>query len=153
ETRLWLPAPYHADPLDGSHSDHYPHDRTEASTALYATNSLEAQLVLRLSYGQYEPIESYGERTHLTLYRGINSLDGHEVLERLDGRHARVLLNNLSSFTSDRERACEFGDYILEVAVPLPKIFFYNRLLPGMLKGEDEYVVLGGVYEVQLSTL
>jgi NAD+--dinitrogen-reductase ADP-D-ribosyltransferase len=35
------------------------------------------------------------------------------VLERGgDGRY-RVLLNNLNSFTSVRERADEFGDYIL----------------------------------------
>ncbi|CRI63949.1 NAD(+)-dinitrogen-reductase ADP-D-ribosyltransferase (fragment part 2) [Thiocapsa sp. KS1] len=28
--------------------------------------------------------------------------------------------------------------------MPLPKIFFFNRLLPGMLKGEDEFVVSRG---------
>jgi len=32
---------------------------------------------------------------------------------------------------------------------PLAKIFFYNQLLPGMLKGENEYVVIGGIYEVE----
>jgi NAD+--dinitrogen-reductase ADP-D-ribosyltransferase len=46
----------------------------------------------------------------------------------------------------------EFGDSILIAEVPLPKIFF-NRLLPGMLKGEDEFVVIGGVYEVGISSL
>jgi NAD+--dinitrogen-reductase ADP-D-ribosyltransferase len=61
-----------------------------------------------------------------------------------------VLLNNLNSFTQSRERADEFGDYILSVEVPLPKVLFYNRLLPGMLKGEDELVVIGGVYEVRI---
>lgn len=65
----------------------------------------------------------------------------------------RVLLNNLSSFASDRDRACEFGDYILEAQFPLPKVFFYNSLLPGMLKGEDEWVVIGGVYEEAISCL
>jgi len=33
------------------------------------------------------------------------------------------------------------------------KIFFYNHLLPGLLKGEEEYVVIGGVYEVALSLM
>jgi NAD+--dinitrogen-reductase ADP-D-ribosyltransferase len=33
--------------------------------------------------------------------------------------------------------------------VPVSKVFFYNRVLPGMLKGEDEYVVIGGIYEVE----
>ena len=45
-----------------------------------------------------------------------------------------------------------FGDYILEVQVPLPKVFFYSRLLPGMLKGENEVVAIGGVYEVRIGT-
>lgn len=43
----------------------------------------------------------------------------------------RVLLNNRGSLSANRERADEFGDYILEVRVPLPKIFF-NLLLPGI---------------------
>jgi NAD+--dinitrogen-reductase ADP-D-ribosyltransferase len=84
------------------------------------------------------------------LYRGINRIDEHEVLERLPGGRYRVLLNNLNSFTLNRERAGEFGDYILSVEVPLPKVFFCNRLLPGMLKVEDELVVIGGVYEVRI---
>ena len=59
----------------------------------------------------------------------------------------------LNSFTSNRERADEFGDYIPRVEVPLPKIFLFNHLLPGMLKGEDEYLVIGGLYEVAISPI
>jgi len=33
------------------------------------------------------------------------------------------------------------------------KVFFHCRLLPGVLRGEDEYLVLGGVYEVTTRTL
>ena len=40
-----------------------------------------------------------------------------------------------------------------ETQVPMPKILFYNSLLPGMLNGEDEVVVIGGVYEVTIGTL
>lgn len=94
-----------------------------------------------------QAIDRLGE-THVTLYRGVNRVSEHEVLQELEpGRH-RVLLNNLSSFTSERERAGEFGDYIMEVSVPLPKVFFLHRLLPDQLKGEDEFMVIGGVYEV-----
>jgi hypothetical protein len=46
-------------------------------------------------------------------------------------------------FTSSRERADELGDGILIAEVPLPKIFFFKRLLAGMRKGEDEFVVVG----------
>lgn len=64
-----------------------------------------------------------------------------------------ILLNNLNSFTCSRERACEFGDYILAVDVPLTKIFFHCGLLPGVLQGEDEFLVIGGVVDVTLSTI
>ena len=69
-----------------------------------------------------------------------------------EGRNL-MLFNNLNSFTSKRERACEFGDYILSVEVPLTKIFFYCGLLPGVLQSEDEYLVVGGVYAVRQSCL
>ena len=67
--------------------------------------------------------------------------------------HACVFRVLSNCFTSSRERADEFGGYILIAEVPLPKILFFNRLLPGMLKGEDEFVASGGMYEVSISTL
>ncbi len=189
ETRFGLLARYHAGPLDGADPDAYHLYLAQGAKGLYATNALEAQLDLLYTYCQYELVRQHPEETHLTLYRGINRIGEHEVLE--DKPHAetslgaasaaqqpakaerseaglgsgglcsgsaiagrrRVLLNNLSSFTSNRVRACEFGDYILEAQVPLPKVFFFNGLLPGMLKGEDEWVVVGGVYEVGMSCL
>jgi NAD+--dinitrogen-reductase ADP-D-ribosyltransferase len=59
-----------------------------------------------------------------------------------------VLLNNLSSFTTVRERAEEFGDAIMQVRLPLPKVFFCHLRLPGLLRGENECMVIGGVVEV-----
>ena len=153
ETRFGLLARHHAGPLDGRDSDAYHRYLVAGSQGLYATNALEAQLDLLYTYCQYELARQHPAATHLNLYRGINRIDEHEVLERGAQSRYIVLLNNLNSFTSERERADEFGDYILEVRVPLPKIFFYNGLLPGMLKGEDELVVLGGVCEVTISTL
>lgn len=152
ESRFGLLARHHAGLLHGRNSETYQRYVTEGTRGLYATNALEAQLDLLYAYAQYELARQHPEQTHLTLYRGINRIDEHEVLERLDKRRYRVLLNNLNSFTGTRERADEFGDDILEARIPLPKIFFYSRLLPGMLRGEDEYVVIGGVYEVQITT-
>jgi NAD+--dinitrogen-reductase ADP-D-ribosyltransferase len=152
ETRFGLLARHHGGPLDGRDSDAYHNYIVEGAKGLYATNALEAQLDLLYTYCQYELVRHHPDETHLTLYRGINRIDEHEILERGGERRYRVLLNNLNSFTSDRERACEFGDYILETQVPLPKVLFYNQLLPGLLKGEDENVVIGGVYEVGIST-
>ncbi|MBK1643145.1 NAD(+)--dinitrogen-reductase ADP-D-ribosyltransferase [Thiocapsa imhoffii] len=153
ESRFGLLARHHAGPLQGRHSEVYQHYVAEGTRGLYATNALEAQLDLLYTYCQYELLLAHPEETHLTLYRGINRIDEHEILEQLGPKRYRVLFNNLNSFTSSRERADEFGDYILIAEVPLPKIFFFNRLLPGMLKGEDEFVVIGGVFEVGISTV
>jgi NAD+--dinitrogen-reductase ADP-D-ribosyltransferase len=153
ETRFGLLTRHHAGPLYGRGSDDYQRFLAEATHGLYGTNALEAQLDLLYTYCQYELALELPGCAHLTLYRGINHIGDHEVLGRTpDGAHL-VLLNNLNSFTSERERADEFGDYLLTAQVPLPKVFFYNRLLPGMLKGEDEYVVIGGVYAVRIATL
>jgi NAD+--dinitrogen-reductase ADP-D-ribosyltransferase len=153
ETRFGLLARHHAGPLDGRDSDAYQRYLVAGSHGLYATNALEAQLDLLYTYCQYELTRQHPEETHLTLYRGINRIDEHEVLERGSGGVYRVLLNNLNSFTRVRERADEFGDYILTTEVPLAKVCFYNGLLPGMLKGEDEFVVIGGAYAVRIETL
>ncbi|HET6419549.1 MAG TPA: NAD(+)--dinitrogen-reductase ADP-D-ribosyltransferase, partial [Geobacteraceae bacterium] len=66
-------------------------------------------------------------------------------------RERLVRLNNLSSFTSDEERAWEFGFTVWEVKVPVCKIFFFNELLPNsILKGEGEFIVIGGEYRVKV---
>ncbi len=93
-----------------------------------------------------EAIDRLGD-THVPLYRGVNRVGEHEILHELGPGHRVVLLNNLSSFTAERDRAGEFGDYFMEVRVPLPKVLFMHRLLPGVLKGEHEFIVIGGVYE------
>jgi NAD+--dinitrogen-reductase ADP-D-ribosyltransferase len=150
ESRFGLLPRHHRGPLHGRGSDAYLAYLREGCTGLYGTNALEAQLDLLYTYCQYELALAHPHAAHLCLYRGINRIDEHEVLGRLPGGRYLVLLNNLNSFTQSRERADEFGDYILSVEVPLPKVLFYNRLLPGMLKGEDELVVIGGVYEVRI---
>ena len=119
------------------------------SQGLYNTNALEAQLDLLYTYCQYELHCQQPDLTHLTLYRGFNRFSDDQVLAKPDRHRWIVLLNNLSSFSVHRERAEEFGDHMLRARVPVSKVFFYNRLLPGMLKGEDEYVVIGGIYEVE----
>ena len=152
ESRFGLLARHHRGPLHGRGGDAYLVYLREGCAGLYGTNALEAQLDLLYTYCQYELPLAHTNKTHLCPYRGINRIDEHEVLARLpDGRYL-VLLNNLNSFTLSRERADEFGDYILSMDVPLPKVLFYNKLLPGMLKGEDELVVIGGVYEVRIGT-
>jgi NAD+--dinitrogen-reductase ADP-D-ribosyltransferase len=151
ESRFGLVPRHHKGPIRDRTDATYADYRDSWATGLYNTNALEAQLDLLYSYCQCELARRYAGQTHRRLYRGVNRVDEHEVLEGA-GTTRTIILNNLSSFTSDRQRADEFGDYILETEVPLAKIAFFYDMLPGLLQGEDEYAVIGGVYEVRLTT-
>jgi NAD+--dinitrogen-reductase ADP-D-ribosyltransferase len=152
ESRFGLLPRHHGRPIRDFSGDAYRRYLEARSRGLYGANALEAQLDLLYSYCQYELARQRPGQGHLTLYRGVNRIGDYEVLHELSRGRRVVLLNSLNSFTAERERAGEFGDFILETQVPLPKVFFFHRLLPGVLRGENEFVVVGGVYEVGYST-
>jgi len=153
ESRFGLMPRYHGQPLRDPSGDAYRRYLEMRSHGLYGTNALESQLDLVYAYCQLELESRHPAARHVTLYRGVNRMADHEVLAKGEGGSHVILLNNLSSFTCSRERACEFGDYILSVDIPLSKIFFHCGLLPGVLQGEDEFLVIGGVVDVSLSTI
>ncbi|MCG5495176.1 MULTISPECIES: NAD(+)--dinitrogen-reductase ADP-D-ribosyltransferase [Ectothiorhodospira] len=152
ESRFGLMTRFHRQPLTDNEGEGYARFMHERTCGLYNTNALESQMDLLFGFCQYELGRQYPEQNHLTLYRGVNGLEDHEVLWRR-GKRAVVLFNNVNAFSSHRERADEFGDYILTVRVPLAKVCCFQELLPGLLRGEGEHLVIGGVYEVSLSTL
>lgn len=152
ESRFGLLPRFHREPLRDFSGPGYRGYLEQRAAGLYGTNAVEAQLDLVYTYCQYELARTVRGLDRLILFRGVNRIAEHEVLAREAPRREHVLLNSLSSFSHSRERAGEFGDYILSAAVPLPKIFFFSRLLPNMLKGEDEYIVIGGLYEVDVAT-
>jgi NAD+--dinitrogen-reductase ADP-D-ribosyltransferase len=91
-------------------------------------------------------------KKHLLLYRGTNDLREQQLIQQIDARNAIVRLNNLVSFTSQRVIADEFGDTIIEAEVPVAKILFFNDLLSFQpLRGEAEWLVIGGDYRVKMS--
>jgi len=153
ESRFGLLPRFHGEPLRDVAAPAYRRYQEMRATGLYGTNALESQLDLVYAYCQYEFRRQAATTQHLTLYRGINRIGEHELLRELERRRQVVLFNNLVSFTSSRERAGEFGDYIVEAQVPVAKTFFHCRLIPGLLKGEDEHLVIGGAYVVDLHTL
>ena len=118
----------------------------EKMSSRFHNNSIYVQLDLLFEFCQWA-LQRFvvPQQTHLTLYRGINSFDEHQLMERID-KHAVVMrLNNLTSFTSDRDTAGCFGDTILTARIPVSKIAFFNGLLSSHpLKGEGEYLVIGG---------
>jgi NAD+--dinitrogen-reductase ADP-D-ribosyltransferase len=148
ESRFGLLPRHHGGPIRDLSGETYRGYLEQRAKGLYGTNAMESQLDLLYTYCQYElGRQRTGER-HVTLYRGFNRLAEHEILSEMRQGSAVMLMNSLTSFTPARERADEFGDSVLEVRVPLAKVFFFHGLLPGMLKGEEEYVVIGGLYEV-----
>nr|CAA50443.1 dinitrogenase reductase ADP-ribosyltransferase [Rhodobacter capsulatus] len=65
-----------------------------------------------------------------------------------------IRLNNLVSFSSDREVADCFGDRIITTRVPLAKVLFFPGLLPSpLLRGEREFLVLGGAFRVSIEDI
>jgi NAD+--dinitrogen-reductase ADP-D-ribosyltransferase len=149
ESRFGLLPRYHGGPIRNLSGETYRRYLEQRGKGLYGTNAMEAQLDLLYTYCQYELGRRRTGDRHITLYRGVNRLADHEALTEMRHGHGVMLMNSLTSYTPSRERADEFGDIVLEVNVPLAKVFFFHSLLPGMLKGEEEYVVIGGVYEVK----
>ncbi|HEY6009204.1 MAG TPA: NAD(+)--dinitrogen-reductase ADP-D-ribosyltransferase [Geobacteraceae bacterium] len=150
ESRLGLPPTFHKVPIPGIHAEEYMTyaiDRTKGSAR---TNAINSQLDLLYEYSQYELARAHPGERWLTLYRGTFDAAEHELVERLAKREEIVRLNNLVSCTSDEERAWEFGFTVWELTVPLAKVFFYDDLLPNsILKGEGEFMVIGGEYRVK----
>jgi NAD+--dinitrogen-reductase ADP-D-ribosyltransferase len=144
ESRFGLIPTWHKGQIDNPEADSYQHYLHERTTGIYNTNALEAQLDLLYSYCQYELARHYVDNTHLQLYRGINPDTNHHLPAK-----SVLLFNNLNACSLSLERADEFGSRVYRVQVPLAKVFYYSGLLPGLLQGEDEYLVIGGLYEVK----
>jgi NAD+--dinitrogen-reductase ADP-D-ribosyltransferase len=151
ESRFGLCPRHHGEALREPGSRAWQRYVESRAQGLRGTNALEAQLDLLYAYSQYELARQFPLRSHLRLYRGVNRLAEHETIHHEPGGDKVLLLNNINSFSRSRERAGEFGDDLLAVDVPLPKLAFFSHLMPGMLRGEDEYVVIGGLYRVRLA--
>jgi NAD+--dinitrogen-reductase ADP-D-ribosyltransferase len=151
ESRLGLQPLFHKEPITDIHSEAYFLYTVEKMKGSARTSAILRQLDLLYEYVQYELQRQRPEETHLTLYRGINDFAEHQIIEKKDKHHFLLRLNNLNSFTDDFERAWEFGSRVLKAEVPLTKIFFCGGLLPkSLLKGEGEFLVIGGEFDVEV---
>lgn len=153
ESRFGLLPTFHKQPLGRFPSPSWIAYVEEKMSSRFHNNSINLQLDLLYEFCQWMLGRWFAPgRRHLTLYRGINGFEEHQIIERLDKRTAVIRQNNLVSFTANRFVADEFGDTILEARVPVVKILFFNDLLPRHpLKGEGEYLVIGGDYRVSVS--
>lgn len=150
ESRMGVPPTFHRAPLRGRDGDawaRYVADRTRGHAR---TSAIDAQLDLVYAFTQSELARRAPGERWIRLWRGQNDLSAHEIVETLGPREWIVRMNNLCSFTDDRERAWEFGDVVLEARLGIPRVFFAGHLLPrSILKGEREVLVVGGELRVR----
>lgn len=152
ESRFGLVPTYHKAPLERFPSPAWVDYLQEKFSSRFHGNSIHAQLDLLFEYCQWS-IRRFGlpARDFVTLWRGVNRHDEQMVVGgSLRSGECVVRMNNLVSFTISRERADEFGDWILEVRVPAVKLLYFPGLLSTtVLAGEGEVLALGGYYRVR----
>jgi NAD+--dinitrogen-reductase ADP-D-ribosyltransferase len=150
ESRMGIAPTFHRDRIRDSNSEAYFNYTVDVMQGSACTSAIQSQFDILFEYSQFELHKKYPDVETITLYRGTHDAEEHDILESLGSRDQIVRLNNLVSFTLEEERAWEFGRTVWKAAVPLAKVFYYCDLLPGsILKGEDEYVIIGGDYRVQ----
>jgi NAD+--dinitrogen-reductase ADP-D-ribosyltransferase len=153
ESRFGMFPTYHKEVIDRFSGLAWAAYVEEKMSSRFHNNSIYTQLDLLYEFSQWAlaKFAAPGE-THVTLYRGVNNFDEHPVVDAVDRRTRVLRLNNLASFSSDRGVAECFGDTILTTQAPVSKVVFFNTLIsPPPLKGEDEYLVIGGEYRVRAS--
>ena len=152
ESRFGLIPTYHKNKIPSVDSENYLIYLSDRMNNEASGNLIEYQLDLLYTYTQYI-IKRFFKYfiPYTTVYRGLNKIDEHEILERNKNNYT-LLLNNISSFSFSRDIAETFGDYIIEIKVPFTKIIFFHNVLP-MLKfaGEMEVMVLGGIYNTKIT--
>lgn len=153
ESRFGLSPRAHRGPLRSFSDNRYHQYCMERAIGLNNTNSLEAQLDLLYTYCQYELRRRHPDKETWRLYRGTNQIAEYELLNAAGTDAPVLLLNNLNSFATSPERAGEFGDCVIASDIPRAKLLFFPGLLSGRLQGEDEHLVIGGVYQVTLQHL
>jgi NAD+--dinitrogen-reductase ADP-D-ribosyltransferase len=152
ESRFGLLPTYHKVPISGFSTPAWMEYIQDKMNSRYHNNCIYLQLDLLYEFCQWVAMRfNTPAGSHMTLYRGVNKLAEDCVREKSDGRRMILRLNNIVSFTDRRSRASEFGDYIIEAKVPRVKLLFFNDLLPRhTLRGESEYLVIGGSYQVRV---
>lgn len=154
ESRFGLVPSYHKQPLARFPSPPWITYLVEKSASRLNNNNIHQQLDLLYEFCQWalrrHPPAGIPETgRHLRLWRGSTRCEEQLVAGTLQGRHCTLRLNNIVSFSLTQEDAGCFGDWVLDVQVPLCKVLVFPGVLPGqVLQGEQEVLALGGDYDV-----
>lgn len=153
ESRFGLTPTFHRAPLHHYPSKAWMRYLEEKYSSRFHNNSIHMQLDLLYEFCQFI-VHRFGTHAQdwVTLWRGVNLQDEPTLSGNKLHKGAQVVrLNNLVSFTTSRERADEFGDWILEARVPVVKLLYFPGLLSTrLLTGEGEVLALGGHYRVKV---
>lgn len=151
ESRFGIPPTFHRVRIGGPESGSYFRYVVDRMNGSARTAGIHDQLDLLYTFCQYELSRRHPGERWAILWRGVQDGDEADVLARPDRRSLIVRANNLSSFTDDAERAWEFGSTVWEARVPLPRVVTFAGLLPpSILRGEREWLVIGGELPVRL---
>lgn len=151
ESRFGLVPVFHKERLGLFPSPGWSAYLQEKTDPRFHNNCIYQQLDVLYEYCQWSirRFKAPGPR-FVRLWRGTNNVVEQLVEGDAAQRHCVVRLNNLLSFSAAKERAQEFGDWVLETEVPTVKIVFFPGLLEDPVLGhEAEYLVIGGNYRVR----
>ncbi|MGA3007118.1 MAG: NAD(+)--dinitrogen-reductase ADP-D-ribosyltransferase [Opitutaceae bacterium] len=151
ESRFGLPPTFHGGRIEADNDARHRYECDRLRGAAKTVGAL-MQLDLLYTFCQDELPRRFPGEHWRTLYRGTHDPEEYAIRNAVtpEPKTTCVQLNNLSSFTADREIAWEFGSSVWEVPVPVQKIVFFSGLLPRhLLEGESEYLVLGGEYRMK----
>lgn len=154
ESRFGLLPAFHQVPLGRFPSPAWVRYLQDKGSSRWHNHQILHQLDLLFEFCQWMLARHalLGEGPVATLWRGSNRIEEQVVAGSLQSRRCTVRLNNLVSFSTTREQAGCFGDWLLRARVPLCKLL----LVPGLLdtrslQGEAEVLAIGGLYEVEAS--
>ena len=151
ESRFGIAPTFHRVRIGDPQSESYFRYVVDRMNGNARTAGIHDQLDLLYTFSQYELRRRRPGERWATLWRGLQDAEDADVVERLGPRDLIVRANNLSSFTDNPERAWEFGSTVWEARVPLPRVFTFPGLLPSsILRGEREWLVVGGEFPVRL---
>lgn len=152
ESRFGLVPSFHGAPLARFPSPAWVAYLEQKGASRYHNNSIFQQLDLLYEFCQWmlARFALLGSSTHATLWRGSTRCEEQILAGSLRDRHCTVRLNNLVSFSTTRDAAQCFGDWVLQARVPQCKLL----LVPGLLNttslhGEAEVLAIGGDCEVE----
>lgn len=158
QSRFGLLPSFHKVPLGAYPSAAWTAFMQEQATSRYHGEPIHPQLDLLYEFCQFSlrrfgPPSSGGHTPqHARLWRGSNRCEEQVVAGRLTNRRCTMQLNNIISLSLNAQDASCFGDWVLQIQVPLCKLLVYPGLLPGqVLQGEQEVLALGGLYDVEAS--